>query len=310
MRAVDLYAGCGGLSMGFINAGFDVVAAYDNWDEAIECYRANFSHPIYKLDLSLVEEASKKISEWKPEIIIGGPPCQDFSHAGKRHEGDRADLTVAFAEIVSRVRPEWFVFENVDRTHKSQAYAKAREIFVRAGYGLTERILDASLCGVPQRRKRFFSIGLMQGESGFLNKIIDLNLSDKPLTVREYLGDELDIEYYYRHPRNYNRRGIFSIDEPCPTIRGVNRPVPNGYKGHPNDPAPVGSGLRALNTYERSRIQTFPPNFKWIGSKTAVEQMIGNAVPVKLAEFVARAIIKYKEDSAKFDRFQARCNAG
>ena len=52
-----------------------------------------------------------------------------------------------------------------------------------------------------------------------MNSIIDANLDSKPMTIRDYMGDELDIEYYYRHPRNYNRRGIFSIDEPSPTVR-------------------------------------------------------------------------------------------
>jgi len=119
------------------------------------------------------------------------------------------------------------------------------------------------------------------------------------MTVREYLGDELDIDYYYRHPRNYSRRGIFSVDEPAPTVRGVNRPVPDGYKGHPGDPIKVSRKLRPLTTSERARLQTFPANFKWVGSKTDLEQMIGNAVPVRLAEFVAKAILEYAEISYK-----------
>lgn len=293
MITVDLFVGCGGLSKGFQDAGFKLVAAYDNWDAAIECYKANFDHAIIKQDLSMVEEAVSSVRLWGPDIIIGGPPCQDFSHAGKREEGARADLTVSFAQIIAAIKPKWFVLENVDRITKSGAYAAARKILKCSGYGLTERILDACLCGVPQKRKRFFCIGLLAETDGFLNGIIDASLATRPMTVREYMGDELDVEYYYRHPRNYNRRGIFSIDEPSPTIRGVNRPVPDGYKGHPNDPVPVTPDLRPLTTLERARIQTFPRDFKWIGSKTDVEQMIGNAVPVKMAEFVARAILEY-----------------
>lgn len=298
MRTVDLFAGCGGLSLGFMNAGFLLEAAYENWEPAVKCYEENFDHPVVPLDLSDVEKATESIQQFQPEVIIGGPPCQDFSHAGKRKEGERANLTVSFAEIIRNIRPTWFVFENVDRTQNSVAYAEAREILLEAGYGLTERVLDASLCGVPQRRRRFFSIGRLGEDAGFLNEIIDARQSTKRMTVREYLGDELGIEYYYRHPRNYNRRGIFSIDEPSPTVRGVNRPVPAGYTGHPRDPVPVLPDLRPLTTLERARVQTFPKDFKWTGTKTAVEQMIGNAVPVRLAEFVALAIMEY-ESAAK-----------
>lgn len=107
------------------------------------------------------------------------------------------------------------------------------------------------------------------------------------------MGDEIDFKYYYRHPRSYVRRGIFSIGEPSPTIRGVNRPMPKGYKLHPNDPCPSLEGIRPLTTRERSRIQTFPADFLFTGSKTGQEQMIGNAVPVNLALFAGSAIQEY-----------------
>ncbi|MCF0233793.1 MAG: DNA cytosine methyltransferase [Thermoguttaceae bacterium] len=114
----------------------------------------------------------------------------------------------------------------------------------------------------------------------------------KPTTLRDYFGDSLGFEHYYRHPRNYNRRGIFSIDEPAPTMRGVNRPFPKGYPGHKSDSCKAFKGIHVLTTHERSLIQTFPENFKWCGNKTDVEQMIGNAVPVRLAQFVAECVIK------------------
>ena len=106
MRVVDLFAGCGGLSLGLQNAGFDVVAAFDNWDKAVATYRYNFLHPAFRADLMDDEDVSLKIAEFKPDMIVGGPPCQDYSSAGKRNEdGGRAILTVKFAKIVSRVSP-------------------------------------------------------------------------------------------------------------------------------------------------------------------------------------------------------------
>ena len=293
MKAVDLFAGCGGMSLGFQNAGFNIVAAFEFWDIAAECYEKNFSHPVFRTDLSDIDLAVKQISVFSPDLIIGGPPCQDFSHAGKRIESSRASLTESYAKIVSNIHPKYFVMENVDRAEKSHAFEKAKIVFKDAGYGLTQMVLDASKCGVPQKRKRFFCIGALGKDDDFMRNILISGIQTKETTLRDYFGDTLDFEFYYRHPRNYNRRAVFSIDEPAPTMRGVNRPVPKGYHGHPNDACPISDNIRALTTLERSLIQTFPVTFKWCGNKTEMEQMIGNAVPVKLAEYVASALQQY-----------------
>lgn len=296
MKLVDLFAGCGGMSLGFQKQGFDIVAAFELWEAAANCYAANFKHTMHRVDLSNAPAAAAIVGAYKPDIIIGGPPCQEFSHAGKRVEGHRASLTENFAQIVAAVRPRCFVMENVDRARMSVAYSKARAIFKDVGYGLTEIVLDASLCGVPQKRKRFICFGVLGKEDGFAMELFTSRLLRKPMTMRDYFGDSLGFEHYYRHPRNYNRRAIFSIDEPAPTMRGVNRPVPKGYPGHPNDTCPVSDTLHALTTAERARIQTFPEDFIWVGSKTDVEQMIGNAVPVNLAQYVAETVKLAMED--------------
>ncbi|WP_430507752.1 DNA cytosine methyltransferase [Rossellomorea marisflavi] len=302
MKVVDLFSGCGGMSLGFQNSGFNVVAAFDNWDKAIDIYQKNFNHPIFKCDLGQLEDFSQ-ISSYNAELIIGGPPCQDFSSAGKRDESlGRSDLTVKYAKIVKEVLPKYFVMENVDRIEKSNAYNLAVELFKEAGYGLTAKILDASLCGVPQKRKRFFLIGELGGTDNALLPYLTSRLSKKPMTVRDYLGNSLGVDHYYRHPRNYNRRGIFSIDEPAPTVRGVNRPLPQGYPGHKADSSPVSENIRPLTTIERSYIQTFPTDFIFDLPKTHLEQLIGNAVPVKLAEYVANSLIAYIKDSEEVNK--------
>ncbi|WP_308763364.1 DNA cytosine methyltransferase [uncultured Bacteroides sp.] len=294
MKVVDLFSGCGGLSLGFENAGFDVVAAYDNWQPAIAVHEANFTHPIFNVNLSDEDTAIKHIAKYQPEMIIGGPPCQDFSSAGKRDENNgRGDLTISFAKIISALRPAWFVMENVSTITKSTKLAVARDMFKQSGYGLTQIVLNAALCGVPQRRKRFIMIGHWGEQDDFMLETIKKRISDKEMTVKDYFGERLNINYYYRHPRSYARRGIFSVNEPSPTIRGVNRPIPNGYKIHSNDPIQSLVGVRPLTTKERSMIQTFPEDFIFIGGKSDLEQMIGNAVPVKLGEFVASAINSY-----------------
>lgn len=292
LRTVDLFSGVGGLSMGFQRAGFELVGSFDSWERAVEVYRNNFKHPAWVADLSDPATMIPIIKELNPDLIIGGPPCQDFSQAGKRNEGGRANLTEIFAEIVSEISPEMFVMENVARAESSKAYKQARAKFRESGYGITEVVLDASFCGVPQKRKRFFCIGRKGEYEQFLFGKIKAAMSSEPLTVRRYMGRELDIEHYYRHPRNYSRRAIFSVDEPAPTMRGVNRPVPPNYPGHSGDTTSKDE-VRPLTTLERARIQTFPRTYKWSGTKTDVEQMIGNAVPVKLAEFIGSTVINY-----------------
>lgn len=306
MKVIDLFSGCGGMSLGFGNAGFSIVEAYDNWDPAVKCYRANFEHEMIQVDLLEPSRVISHLKDIRPDMIIGGPPCQDFSHAGKRIEGERASLTESYATIVKELRPQWYVMENVDRAYKSDSYKRARAILESADFGITEIVLDASLCGVPQKRKRFFSIGKLGESDGFLLNLLTEMKNDVPLTLRQYFGDRLGVEHYYRHPRNYNRRAIFSIDEPAPTMRGVNRPVPSGYPGHHGDTVPISENIRSLTTKERALIQTFPEDFEWIGTKTHVEQMIGNAVPVKLAEFVARGILKWDLDSQARDKRSKR----
>ncbi|MFG3818571.1 DNA cytosine methyltransferase [Limnothrix redekei LRLZ20PSL1] len=297
MKTVDLFCGCGGLSLGFQNAGFDLIAAFDSWIPAIKVYEENFQHPIFNRDLSS-PDIYLEIASLDPEIIIGGPPCQDFSSAGKRDESlGRADLTMSFASIVSQVKPRWFVMENVERISKSHVLQRVLEAFKKEGYGLTSSVLNASYCGVPQTRKRYFLIGQLGGRDNALTSYLLANQSQKPMTVFEYLENRLGIEYFYRHPRSYQRRAIFSVHEPSPTIRGVNRPIPKTYKQHPGDACKVNENLRPLTTIERSYIQTFPETFKFQGSKSDLEQMIGNAVPVKMGEYVGRSILQYIQDT-------------
>lgn len=296
METVDLFSGCGGLSLGFQNAGFEILAAFDKWEPAVKVYRDNFNHPIYDTDLGS-EEGLEFVKSLKPQMIIGGPPCQDFSSAGKRDETlGRADLTISYANIVASAKPEWFVMENVERITKSHILKEALQIFKKAGYGISYQVLDASFCGVPQSRKRFFLVGHRHSTDNFLSPYFNKNLSSKQMTLVDYFGKSLGVEYYYRHPRSYARRGIFSIYEPSPTIRGVNRPIPKGYTKHEGDPVEISDKVRPLTTKERSLIQTFPEDFIFNGSKTDLEQIIGNAVPVKLGEYVANCIKEYISD--------------
>ncbi len=300
MRVVDLFVGCGGMSLGFEQAGLELVAAFDHWEPAVRTYEKNFRHPIHNIDLSTINVDLIKM--YQPDIIIGGPPCQDFSSAGKRDEAlGRADLTLSFATLIKQILPEHFVMENVDLVQKSKAYQDAKHILENAGYRIKEIVLNAAYCGVPQSRKRLFVFGDLQPRNGNVLEFIHMCLAREELTVRQYyretFGEQPAVDYYYRHPRSYARRAIFSVDEPSPTIRGVNRPIPSTYKLHSGDAIQHLANVRPLTTKERAIIQTFPPKFEFVGNKSEIEQMLGNAVPVKMAEFIARGFLSYLENT-------------
>ncbi len=287
------------MSLGFEKAGFSIARAFDCWQPAIDVYRANFDHPIHHRDLRDTDDLSDMASV-EPDVVIGGPPCQDFSSAGHRDESlGRADLTTSFAEIVCKLKPKYFVMENVPRIQKSSVLAESIAKFKSTEYGLTQVVLDASLCGVPQARKRFFLIGALGIADDFLLDCLIKHQAKNQMTLFEYFGNSLGFEYYFRVPRSYQRRGIFSIHEPAMTVRGVDRPVPKGYPGHPGDPIKLNSALRTLTVEERAWIQTFPKSFKLVGTKTNLNQMIGNAVPVNLARYVAKHLLAFIKQNSR-----------
>lgn len=292
-RVVDLFCGCGGLSLGLEQAGMNVVAGMDNWKPALDMYRRNLKHEAVTADLNNVASTVKEIERLRGDLIAGGPPCQDFSSAGVRdHSGKRADMTYRFADIVEQARPTTFIMENVDQIRSSRILKDVIDQLAGRGYGITAAILDASYCGVPQARRRFFLIGDLRIPHNHLLEDLREGLSETRTTMRDHFGDKLGIEHYYRHPRNYDRRGIYSLDEPSATIRGVNRPVPPGYRLHPRDARVTDlSSVRPLTTPERAQVQAFPETFVWEGTSSALEQMIGNAVPVGMARHVGRAVI-------------------
>ncbi|WP_347291388.1 DNA cytosine methyltransferase [Kluyvera georgiana] len=293
MRVVDLFAGCGGLSLGFEAEGYDVCLAVELWDSARKVYQKNFNHPVVDIDLSSVVDACNVISPYNPDIIIGGPPCQEFSMAGARVEGERAKLTFNFSEIICNLKPNWFLLENVPGIKNSATWKESRDLLKQHGYGITEVVLNAAFFGVPQNRKRFFAIGHLNEEDNFIKELVEKKKNDTPMTIREYADDRLEINFYYRHPRNWGRKGIFSVDEPAPTVRSTIRQVPPGYKAHPDDAGPL-EEARALNTEELALIQTFPKDFVFLGTKTAQNTMIANAVPVELSRHIAHCILEYE----------------
>lgn len=201
-NVVDLFCGAGGLSKGFEWAGYNIVAANDNYKQACETYRTNHPHT------SLIEgDITKKeiknalldaIKGKKIDIIIGGPPCQGFSHAGKRLVDDpRNFLFKEFVEIVRQVKPKVVVLENVEgilTMNDGKSFEGIKESFRELGYKLEGKKLLAVKYGVPQKRKRVVMIGLLNGnpEDCFPEEII--TDEKKYNTVRDAIGNLPEIK--------------------------------------------------------------------------------------------------------------------
>lgn len=294
MRCVDLFSGAGGLSLGLRNAGLDVVGAFDSWPTAVETYNRNLGDHACQLDLGNVMEAALAVSKLCPDLLAGGPPCQDFSSAGKREEGERASMVVAFAMIVCLTRTPWFLIENVRGILESESWVTARGILKQHGYGISTSVVDASFYGCGQSRTRAIIIGRLGERDGFLERSIERAASDQPTSMRDILGDDVG-EYVFVRPFR-SGRGVRSTIEPCPAIIRTTPERP--YRRHiekPNPLDPIPASLVSPLTVEQvARLQGFPTNWDWssAGSKRSTMQMIANAVPSPLAEAIGRIILE------------------
>ncbi|WP_323013498.1 DNA (cytosine-5-)-methyltransferase [Devosia sp.] len=291
MRTVELFCGAGGMSLGFRRAGYDLVQAYDAWEPAVATYRRNVGSHVWRHDLKDVFTIGPMVASLRPDIIIGGPPCQDYSAAGKKVEGDNASMTRAFAMYVSIARPRWFVMENVRQAKKSRAWADANDMLKAAGYGMTETVLDASWFGVPQSRKRWIVVGRLGERDGFLASALAGARSER----RTVVGDVIDLPqgHFYMRPFG-DGRGVRSVEEPAPAIIRTSRerPWPKYLNNpHPDDPVRVEEAA-VLTQDQVARIQGFPEGWDW-GSATAkdIDQLIANALPSQLAEAIARVVL-------------------
>ena len=174
---IDLFCGCGGLSLGFEMAGYDVKLAIDNWGDALNTYARN--HKTTKTlcsDLMKLrpEEVEEKFNLHSVSVIIGGPPCQGFSIAGKRIiEDDRNKLYKSFVRFVEYFKPKAFVMENVPNILSIGNGAIKDAIFKdfeNLGYDVECKVLTASSYGVPQNRRRAIFVGLKNVKFEFPDK--------------------------------------------------------------------------------------------------------------------------------------------
>ena len=321
MKIVSLFSGAGGLDLGFEKAGFDVVWANEFDKDIWETFEKNF--PNTELNKKSIRDVElDEIPEC--DGIIGGPPCQSWSEAGKLRgiEDKRGQLFYEFIRILRDKKPKFFLAENVSgmlapRHHDALQYIQ--ELFKESGYTLSFQLLNASDYWVAQDRKRVFFIGYRDdlnikfqfpnavGKKRYLKDIISeltetalpaigknhTNGSKCSLPNHEYLTGGFSSMYM-------SRNRVRSWDEPSFTIQAGGRHAPI----HPQAPkmqfveqnkrifVPSKEHLyRRLSIRECARIQTFPDHHTfYYKALLAGYKMVGNAVPANLAYFIAKQI--------------------
>lgn len=192
---IDMFCGCGGLSRGFMDAGYEVLLGIDNNDDALKSFRANHNGAVgMNGDLfqdSTILEMASATNNKAVDLIIGGPPCQGFSLTGSRIENDdRNRLFNSMVHAVEFFQPQAFLLENVPglaTLYNGKARTAIIEEFSRLGYTVKDQILYAPDYGVPQIRKRLFFVGLLNGtEFEFPEPILN---PDNYVTCGEAISD-------------------------------------------------------------------------------------------------------------------------
>ena len=176
LTAIDLFCGVGGMSLGFEQAGFDVLAAFDKEEFNVETHRKNFiKTKCFQVDLARQSGDSlrnlARLGSRRIDVVFGGPPCQGFSVGGRQDSSDKRNLLVyEFSRLVRELRPKYFVFENVKGLMQKRSEPVLKSLllrFKRSGYKIVEpiQVLNAADYGVPQRRERVFILGYLENYS-------------------------------------------------------------------------------------------------------------------------------------------------
>lgn len=368
---VDLFAGCGGLSLGMEQAGFTTVFANELNDSLFETYLSNRTLPpqsYFKGDINILNKKleSYPILSTDIDLVCGGPPCQGFSMANRQRilDDPRNNLYKAFLSFLKEVRPKFFVMENVKgMSNKISEIIENFKIYLGNDYIYSYTLLNTKDFGLPQNRERFFVIGNRLNididqlflevrkhrlARPFLLKdaIDDLPVL-KPNRIKNntkienndigfykiaynypyseyanFINNGREVNFLYNHKNRYNNDRdieIFSLlpqganslhesiehimpykkrndifkdkyfkldeNEICKTITSHMKHDCNMYI-HPTQ-------SRGLSPREAARVQTFPDYYVFTGTLNQWYAQIGNAVPVKLAEFIGKEIIRY-----------------
>lgn len=346
MNAIDLFAGCGGLSKGFMDAGFDIIVGVDNDQAALNTFALNHNGAkALNADLSKQEtfdEIREIAGNRNIDVIIAGPPCQGFSLTGPRDFDDpRNKLYLAVLEMVKQYQPKGFVIENVPgmaTMYSGQVKEEVLRRFRKMGYNVECKILCAADYGVPQMRKRLIFMGVRDDVGVPCFPEPELT-SETYVTCKDAIGDlpsreaELGMEkdQYVCAPQSeyqMKMRGNCSIlynhvatahkqfvkDTIAQVPEGGNwKDLPEGvgesrkfheawtrYDGS-KPSRTIDTGHRNHFHYkynrvptirENARLQSFPDDFIFTGTRTQQNRQVGNAVPPLLGYHLGKALLK------------------
>jgi len=194
MRVIDLFSGVGGMSLGFSQAGFDIVFANEYNESIASSYKKNHQNTVVSTTSIIDMDLKKTFQPYANEVdvIVGGPPCQGFSQKGKRSglNDERNFMFIKFFEVVSIVKPKYFLLENVPNILSAEnGYFKKEivDLFGSIGYTISSDILKAENFGVPQKRRRAFFLGTLS------NKKLELPTSNNKNTLIKDCFDDLPI---------------------------------------------------------------------------------------------------------------------
>lgn len=332
-RFIDLFSGAGGFLRGFIEAEFEPVFSVEKWEPAIETHKLNYPNvPLINRDIKEITNDELKAYK-DIDVIIGGPPCQGFSTIGKRIVKDpRNELVFEFIRFVEVIQPKMFLMENVKgllSSHNGELREIIKNEFEKIGYhNIQCKVLCAADYGVPQLRYRVFFMGIRNDidiNIKFPNPTIE-NKNEYVTVgkaIMDLVGKENKIDNHVpmnhkpivKERMNYIPEGSGIPKDGMPehlaygvradfkeskvknfshVYKRLHRKYPastmvpghNAFPLHPTE-------NRSLTVREAARIQTFPDDVVFCGSRQNQCIQVGNAVPVKLAYELAKNIKKY-----------------
>lgn len=293
---IDLFAGCGGLSLGFESVGFKTIG-YEKLTDASETYNNNLLGKCYNQELSV------DTTYPDADILIGGPPCQPFSVGGKQKGlEDSRDGFPIFISAVQKINPEILLFENVrGLLYKNKWYLQ--EIIEKLesfGYRIVVSLLNAKFYGVPQNRERVIVMGA-KNHIHFPSKVKYKvtageaigNLATQIPQNAKFLTPSMDkyVAKYEKASKCVNPRDLY-MDRPARTLTCRNLAGATGDMHRVKLPD---GRRRRITVREAARLQSFPDWFSFSGHETGIYYQIGNAVAPYFALSLAREIKKYFE---------------
>ena len=315
LKVASLFCGCGGTDVGLLG-GFDflgqkyntnnieIVYANDIDDNACNIFEENFGIKPDNRDIREVK--SEEIPDF--DILTGGFPCQSFSIVAQNPKrlgvkDERGKLFFEMCRILREKQPKCFIAENVKgllTANKRSAFPLIMEEFEKSGYDVTYSILNAAEYGVPQKRERVIIVGFRKDLNiQFFFPDIALKKEDLYEPLSSVIEKTVDEKYFFseravagmmRKREFMNKGRAQDIEKPCNTVGAHLAKV----SLNSTDPVlKIGERYRRFTPREVARIQSFPENFKLVGSETAQYRALGNAIPPVMFWYVANSVCKY-----------------